>query len=280
MKIYPIHTGYFKLDGGAMFGVVPKALWNKMQPADEYNLCNWAMRCLLVENEGKLILIDNGIGDKQDEKFFKHYYLNGDQNLFKSIRALGFEPKDITDVLLTHLHFDHCGGSVSWNHNRTSFKTNFPNATYWICDAQWDWAVNSHAREKASFLRDNILPIQESGQLKRFKEGTKDLFPNISLDYLYGHTEAMVAVKLHAPQQSFLYLADLIPSNSHLRLPFIMGYDVRPLKTLLEKQRLLKEAYDSNYVCIFEHDPLIEACTLIETEKGIAMFEPVELADF
>ncbi|HVA98630.1 MAG TPA: MBL fold metallo-hydrolase, partial [Bacteroidia bacterium] len=228
MKLHVINTGLFKLDGGAMFGVVPKSLWKKTNPADENNMCTWAMRCLLVEDGNKLILIDNGIGNKQDENFFRHFYLSGNDTLEKSLQKNNFSSDDITDMFLTHLHFDHCGGSIRYNKNKTGLETSFKNATYWSNAEHWEWATKPNPREKASFLKENILPIQESGQLKMVeKEG--ELFSNFSVIYARGHTDAMMIPHIKYKGKTIVYMADLLPSASHIPLPYVMGYDTRPL---------------------------------------------------
>jgi glyoxylase-like metal-dependent hydrolase (beta-lactamase superfamily II) len=283
MTIYPIPTGNFKLDGGAMFGVVPKVIWNKLNPADENNLCNWAMRCMLVEEAGRLILIDNGMGNKQDEKFMSHYYLNGDDSLDKSLAAIGFNTSDITDVILTHLHFDHCGGSIIKEGDK--LVTAFKNATYWSSNRHWEWATKPNEREKASFLKENILPIQESGQLKLVTAHETDVIPfdgmeNISLRFAFGHTDAMMLPQLKKNGQTIVFMADLLPSTGHIPLPYVMAYDMFPLQTLTEKKAFLQEAAANNYILFFEHDPLNECCTLQATEKGIRVKEAGELADF
>lgn len=277
MNLHTIETGFFKLDGGAMFGVVPKSIWNKLNPADENNLCNWAMRCLLVEKGNRLVLIDNGLGDKQDEKFFSHYFLNGNDSLSKSLRKAGFTEDDITDVFLTHLHFDHCGGSVNWNKERTGYEPAFKNATYWSSERHWEWAVHPNAREKASFLKENILPIQESGQLKFIEDGGK-LFDGFDVLYVNGHTEAMMLPIIHYQGTRLAYCADLIPSVGHVPLPYIMAYDMRPLVTLEEKTNFLNEAGKNNYILFFEHDPLVECCSLEMTEKGVRVKEKMPLS--
>ena len=283
MTIYPIPTGNFKLDGGAMFGVVPKVIWNKLNPADENNLCNWAMRCMLVEEAGRLILIDNGMGNKQDEKFMSHYYLNGDDSLDKSLAAVGFNRSDITDVILTHLHFDHCGGSIIKEGDK--LVTAFKNATYWSSNRHWEWATKPNEREKASFLKENILPIQESGQLKLVTANETDVIPfdgmeNISLRFAFGHTDAMMLPQLKKNGQIIVFMADLLPSTGHIPLPYVMAYDMFPLQTLTEKKAFLQEAAANNYILFFEHDPLTECCTLQVTEKGIRVKESGNLADF
>ncbi len=278
MKLHKIDTGFFKLDGGAMFGVVPKVIWQKTNPADENNLCTWAMRCLLIEDEERLILVDTGIGDKQDEKFLKHYYLHGDDTLEKSLANLGFTKDDITDVFLTHLHFDHVGGAVIRENGE--LKLAFKNATYWSNKQHWDWAVNPNAREKASFLKENILPIQESGQLKFIDvvDGVQ-FSKNIKVRFAYGHTDAMMLPQIDYDGKTLVYMADLLPSVGHIPLPYVMAYDMFPIKTLDEKAAFLKEAEDNNYILILEHDPINECCTLKNTEKGIKFDKAFAIAD-
>lgn len=278
MKLHAIETGYFKLDGGAMFGVVPKSIWNKLNPADDNNMCNWSMRCLLVETSGRLILIDNGLGNKQDEKFFSHYYLNGDDSLGKSLRSCGFTENDITDVFLTHLHFDHCGGSVRWNSNRTGYELTFPNATYWSNEKHWKAATQPNAREKASFLKENILPIQESGHLKFLSDG-EELVPGFTSFFVYGHTEAMMLPVIRYKEKTIVYCADLIPSSGHIPVPYVMAYDMQPLITLQEKTKFLSEAAEKDYLLFFEHDPVIECCSLQKTDRGVRMKAPIKIAD-
>jgi len=278
MKLHTINTGFFKLDGGAMFGVVPKTLWSRTNPADENNLCTWAMRCLLVEDGGKLILIDTGIGNKQDEKFFSHYYLHGDATLDKSLAALGFHRDDITDVFLTHLHFDHVGGAVVRDGEKLLLA--FKNATYWSNAQHWDWAVNPNDREKASFLKENILPIQESGQLKFIstEDGVK-FGDNFNVRFVYGHTDAMMLPLISYKEKNILYMADLLPSTGHIPLPYVMAYDMFPLTTLQEKKLFLTEATEKEYILYLEHDPVNECCTLKHTEKGIKLNETFNLND-
>lgn len=279
VKLHTIDTGYFKLDGGAMFGVVPKSIWNKTNPADENNMCNWAARCLLIEDNDKLILVDTGLGNKQDAKFFNHYYLNGDDTLQKSIEKIGFNFSDITDVILTHLHFDHVGGAISRIDN--NLLTTFPNATYWSNQEHWDWAIYPNTREKASFLRENIFPLQDSGQLKFIP--VEDNFPfseNIKIRFVFGHTHAMMLPQLEYKGTTFLYMADLLPSIGHIPLPYVMSYDMFPLKTLDEKKRILEEAEKLSYVLILEHDPIYECCTLQATEKGIRLKETFKLSEY
>ena len=275
MKLYSVNTGYFKLDGGAMFGVVPKSIWNKINPADENNLCSWALRCLLIEDGNRLILVDNGNGDKQDAKFFSHYYLHGDDTLDRSLAKYGFHRDDITDAFLTHLHFDHCGGSISREGDK--LVPAFKNATYWSNKKHWDWAVNPNEREKASFLKENILPIEESGRLKHIEVnemkdgrlGSTTFIENISVRFVNGHTEAMMLPQINYNGKTIVYMADLLPSQGHIPLPYVMAYDMFPLTTLNEKKSFLKEALQRDYILFFEHDPVHECCTLQQTEKGI-----------
>lgn len=275
MKLYTIDTGFFKLDGGAMFGVVPKTMWNKINPSDENNLCDWALRCLLIEDGDRLILVDNGNGDKQDAKFFSHYYLHGDDTLEKSLAKHGFHRDDITDVFLTHLHFDHCGGSIIREGDK--LVPAFKNATYWSNKQHWDWAVHPNEREKASFLKENILPIEESGKLKfidtaefnQNKLGETSFTENISVRFVSGHTEAMMLPQIKYKDKTIVFMADLLPSAGHIPIPYVMAYDMFPLTTLQEKKSFLKEAVENNYILFFEHDPKIECCNLQMTEKGI-----------
>lgn len=268
MKLYTINTGHFKLDGGAMFGVVPKTIWNKLNPADENNMCSWAMRCLLIEDGNRLILIDNGMGNKQDDKFFGYYFLHGNDTLERSLNAHGFTSNDITDMVLTHLHFDHCGGSINYNNDRTKLKPAFKNAKYYSNKKHWDWAVNPNPREKASFLKENILPIQESGQLN-FIDSSTELIPGLSFIEVNGHTEAMMLPLIKYKETTVAFMADLIPSVGHLPIPYVMGYDTRPLETLKEKDAILRQALENNWTLFFEHDPITECINLERTEKGI-----------
>lgn len=278
MKLYSIHTGNFKLDGGAMFGVVPKTIWNKLNPADENNLCSWAMRCLLIEEGGRLILVDTGIGTKQDAKFFGHYHLHGHQSLDGSLAEHGFHRNDITDVFLTHLHFDHCGGSIVREGDK--LLPAFPHATYWSNLAHWEWATQPNDREKASFLQENIQPIQESGQLK-FIEPTDGVAFNdhVTVRFMHGHTEAMMLPQITYKGRTIVFMADLLPSIGHIPLPYIMAYDMFPMSTLKEKKAFLAEALEEKYILFFEHDPVHECCTLTQTEKGIRQHETFKLAD-
>ncbi len=278
MKLYKIPTGNLKLDGGAMFGVVPKVLWQKVYPADENNLGNWAMRCLMVEDNDRLVLIDNGIGDKQDEKFLKHYYLNGDDTLEKSLAKHGYKPEDITDMILTHLHFDHCGGSIKYAENKKDYELAFPKATYWISRQQYEWAIQPNRREQASFLKENILPIEESGHLKLIEE-EGEILPNISVKFFNGHTEGQVIPYINYNGKTVSFMADLLPSTAHVPMPWIMAYDVRPLETLKDKERFYKDALKDDIILFFEHDLYNECCTLQETEKGVRVKETFKLSE-
>lgn len=278
MKLYSINTGYFKLDGGAMFGVVPKSMWQKLNPPDENNMCSWAMRSLLIEDGDRLILVDNGMGDKQDQKFFGHYFLHGDDTLEKSLLEKGFSKDDITDVFLTHLHFDHCGGSIEKKDDR--LITAFKNATYWSNKAHWEWAVNPNDREKASFLKENILPIKGSGQLKFIEVMDGVAFTeNIKVRFMNGHTQAMMLPQIKYKGKTIVYMADLLPSVAHIPIPYVMAYDTKPLQTLDEKKLFLNEAQQEEYVLFFEHDPKIECCNLQLTEKGIRVKDTFSLSE-
>ena len=276
MKIYPLNTGNFKLDGGAMFGVVPKSLWSRTNPADANNMCDWSMRSMLIEDGDRLILIDTGMGDKQSEKFFSHYYMSGDDSLLGNIHKLGFSEDDITDVFLTHLHFDHCGGAVQWNKDRTGFIPVFKNAIYWSTENHWKWATEPNQREKASFLSENILPLQESGQLKfvnRTGDFTKDVFQNFDVLFVDGHTESMMIPHIQYQGKTLVFMADLLPSVGHIPLPYVMGYDTRPLITMTEKETFLNTAVEKDYVLFLEHDSVNQLCTLQQTEKGVRLKE-------
>ena len=270
MNIYSIETGFFKLDGGAMFGVVPKSLWSRTNPADENNLCSWAMRLLLIEDGKQLILVDTGMGDKQSEKFFSHYFLHGDATLDKSLAQHGFHRDDITDVFLTHLHFDHVGGAIVRDGEK--LIPAFKNAYYWSNKQHWEWAVNPNQREKASFLKENILPIQESGQLKFIEDKSSGILnSNISIRFAFGHTDAMMLPQINYKGKTILYIADLLPSVGHIPLPYIMAYDMFPLKTLEERGQYWKEIVDNDYIVFLEHDSVNECCTMQMTEKGIRL---------
>lgn len=268
MNLYSINAGHFKLDGGAMFGVVPKSIWNKINPSDENNMCSWATRCLLVQQGKRLILIDNGMGNKQDDKFFGYYYLHGNDTLERSLNKYGFGFDDITDMVLTHLHFDHCGGSIKYNSDRTKLEPAFKNATYYCNQKHWQWALHPNLREKASFLKENILPIQESGQLK-FIDKSTELIPGFTFREVNGHTEAMMLPVIKYKNTTVAYMADLMPSAGHIPIPYVMGYDMRPLETMTEKVAILNEAAENNWKLFFEHDPTVECVTLEKTEKGV-----------
>ena len=277
MQLYTIDTGFFKLDGGAMFGVVPKTIWNKLNPADENNMCTWAMRCLLIQDGNRLILVDNGIGNKQDDKFLGHYYLHGNDTLEKSLAKYGFNSDDITDVFLTHLHFDHCGGSIK--REGEQLVPAFKNAIFWTNEQHWLNATMPNEREKASFLKDNILPIQQSGQLKFIGDNQNDFSANIQVKLVSGHTEAMMLPQINYKGKTIVYMADLIPSVGHIPIPYVMAYDMSPLTTLLEKKSFLTEAVQNDYILFFEHDPKIECCSLQMTEKGVRAKDTFELKE-
>lgn len=268
MKLHVIDTGFFKLDGGAMFGVVPKSIWQKTNPPDENNLCTWAMRSLLIEDGKQLILIDNGIGNKQDEKFLSHYHLHGDASLISSIRNAGFSETDITDQFLTHLHFDHCGGGVKQVNGKAELT--FPKAKYWSNKDHWEWATKPNNREKASFLKENIQPMQESGHLT-FTEAGQSPFKQFEILYVSGHTDKMMIPKIRYKDKTICYMADLLPSVGHIPLAYVMGYDTRPLITLAEKEQFLNEAADNQYILFFQHDPVNECCTVKRTDKGVRL---------
>jgi len=277
MKLHAIETGFFKLDGGAMFGVVPKSIWNKTNPADSNNMCTWGNRLLLIEEGNRLMLVDTGLGDKQNEKFFSYYYLHGDATLDKSLKNIGFDRNDIADVILTHLHFDHCGGAIIREGEKLSPA--FKNADFWSNADHWAWATAPNPREKASFLKENILPIQESGRLK-FVEDSKDPFgKEISIRYANGHTEAMMLPQIQYKGKTVLYMADLLPSVGHIPIPYVMGYDVRPLVTMEERNSYWNEIVENEYILFFEHDPINECCTLQHTEKGIRVKDIFKLSD-
>mgnify|MGYP001248057835 FL=1 len=278
MQLYTINTGHFKLDGGAMFGVVPKVLWSKTNPANENNLCPWAMRSLLIEDGNRLVLIDNGIGDKQDDKFLRHYYLHGDDNLYESLKKYGFHADDITDVFLTHLHFDHCGGSVKWSKDKSRYEMTFKNANYWSNKQHWDWAINPNNREKASFLKENILPIQDSGHLS-FVDRSKNNFNFFDILFVDGHTDAQMIPHIQYKGYTIVFAADLLPSTGHIPLPYVMGYDTKPLVTLKEKELFLNNAYDKQYIIYFQHDNYNECCTLKKTDRGIRLDNTFKLSD-
>ncbi len=278
MKIYPIETGNFKLDGGAMFGVVPKSIWQRTNPADEKNMISMSMRCMLVEDGDRLILVDTGLGSKQSDKFFGYYYLYGDFSLDASLAQYGFHRDDITDIFLTHLHFDHCGGSIQWNKDRTGYEPAFKNAKFWSNKNHWDWAVNPNPREKASFLKENILPIEESGQLNFVASNPQE---QVGFDVLFmdGHTEKQMLPKINYQGKTVVFMADLLPTTGHIPLPYVMGYDTRPLLTIKEKEQFLNEAADQEYFLFLEHDAYTELCTVQHTEKGVRLKETFKFTD-
>lgn len=283
MQLYVVNTGYFKLDGGAMFGVVPKSLWSRTNPPDENNLCPWAMRSLLIEDGNRLMLIDTGIGNKQNEKFFGHYHLHGNDSLDKSLKSLGFSRDDITDVFLTHLHFDHCGGAIEWNDKKDGYRPAFRNAVFWSNEDHWKWATEPNAREKASFLKENIQPIKESGQLKMVGSNAtyeKEAFPNMDVLFANGHTDAQMIPHIRYKGKTVVFMADLLPSTGHIPLPYVMGYDTRPLLTLDEKAKFMTEAADNGYLLFLEHDSANECCTVQHTEKGVRLKEAGTFSDF
>lgn len=283
MKIYPIEAGNFKLDGGAMFGVVPKTIWNKTNPADNNNLIDIAARCMLIEDGNRLILIDTGMGNKQSEKFFGYYSLWGDFTLDGSLARYGFHRDDVTDVFMTHLHFDHCGGSVNWNATKTGYEVAFKNAKFWTNDNHWEWATKPNAREKASFLTENILPMQDSGHLNFIKrpEGDFGISEELGFGIFYvdGHTEKMMIPHIQYKDKTIVFCADLIPTAGHLPLPYVMGYDTRPLLTMPEKAKFLNAAAENNYYLWLEHDAHNPIITVENTEKGIRLKEVFKLSD-
>ncbi|WKK66293.1 MBL fold metallo-hydrolase [Lutimonas zeaxanthinifaciens] len=283
MQIYPIETGNFKLDGGAMFGVVPKVIWQKTNPADNNNLIDMSLRCMLIEDGNRLILIDNGTGDKQSEKFFGYYFPFGEEDLDSSLKKLGFHRDEITDVFLTHLHFDHCGGSIRWNKDRTGYEPAFKNARYWSNKNHWDWAVKPNPREKASFLKENINPIEESGQLNFVPLAEKELLKSgpLGFDILFadGHTEKQMIPHIDYQGKKLVFMADLLPTVGHIPLPYVMSYDVRPLITMNEKAKFLNKAADEGYYLFLEHDAENEICTLKHTEKGVRLDQTFRFKD-
>ncbi len=278
MKIYPIQTGNFKLDGGAMFGVVPKTIWQKTNPADSNNMIDMGMRSLLIEDGQRLILIDAGMGNKQSDKFFGYYYQFGNFSLDTSLASYGFHRDDITDVFLTHLHFDHCGGSIQWNKDKTSYEPAFKNANFWSNQEHWNWAVSPNPREKASFLKENILPIQESGQLRFI---TENPFQQVGFDVLKmdGHTEKQMLPKISYQGKTIVFMADLLPTIGHIPVPYVMGYDTRPLLTIKEKEAFLTEAADNQYFLFLEHDAYSELCTVQHTSRGVRLKETHKFKD-
>ena len=275
MTLYPIQTGNFKLDGGAMFGVVPKSIWNRTNTADANNMIDMAARCLLIEAGDRLILIDTGMGNKQSEKFFSYYYQWGDSSIDKSLKEQGFHRDDVTDIFMTHLHFDHCGGSIQWNKDHTGYEPAFKNARYWSNKEHWEWATNPNAREKASFLKENILPMEESGQLK-FIERSKEIYQNTSelgfgILFVDGHTDKQMIPHIRYKGRTLVFMADLLPTAGHIPLPYVMGYDTRPLLTLPEKEAFLKKAADEDFYLLLEHDAHNEVVNVQHTEKGVRL---------
>lgn len=275
MNLYPIETGNFKLDGGAMFGVVPKSLWNRTNPADSNNMIDIAARSLLIEDGNRLILIDTGMGDKQSEKFFGYYYRWGNYSIDASLKKIGFHRDDITDVFMTHLHFDHCGGSVQWNEEHTGYEPAFKNAGYWTNKDHWEWATNPNLREKASFLKENLLPMEESGQLKFIDISSGPYIAKSELGFgillVDGHTDKQMLPHITYNGRTLVFMADLLPTAGHIPVPYIMGYDTRPLITLSEKAAFMKRAADTNFYLFMEHDAHNEICTVKHTEKGIRL---------
>ena len=277
MTLYPIETGNFKLDGGAMFGVVPKALWSRTNPADNNNMIDIAARSLLIEDGDRLILIDTGMGDKQSEKFFNYYYQWGDYSIDSSLKKAGFHREDITDVFMTHLHFDHCGGSIQWNKDRTGYEPAFKNATFWTNENHWKWATEPNVREKASFLKENLLPMQESGQLQFVKRNNTSFVERSELGFgilfLDGHTEKQMIPHINYKGKTLVFMADLMPTVGHIPLAYVTGYDTRPLLSMDEKAMFIKKAIKNEYVLFFEHDAHNELCSIKNTEKGARLNE-------
>jgi glyoxylase-like metal-dependent hydrolase (beta-lactamase superfamily II) len=275
MKLYPIETGNFKLDGGAMFGVVPKTIWNKTNPADDNNLIDIAARCLLIEDGNRLILIDTGMGNKQSEKFYGYYSLWGSHSIDKSLAKYGFHREDITDVFMTHLHFDHCGGSIQWNKDRTGYEPAFKNATFWSNENHWQWATEPNVREKASFLKENIIPMQESGQLRFIQRPEEDFLVKSELGFgilfVDGHTEKQMIPHIQYQDKTIVFCADLLATAGHIPVPYVMGYDTRPLLTMPEKTKFMNAAAENNYYLFLEHDAQNEIITVEKTERGVRL---------
>ncbi len=279
MKLFPVHISDFKLDGGAMFGVVPKILWQKKYPCDENNYCSWALRSLVFDNGKQRIMVDNGYGDKQDEKFFSFVHLHGGFGIEGALEKYGYKPEDITDMVISHLHYDHCGGGVKNSSTGTGFEMVFPNATYWVSKQQWEWAKNPNKREATAYLEENILPMQESGQLK-FIEDNIELYPGFNVRLYDGHTAGQIIPFISYQGKTVVYMADLIPSSAHINLAWNMSYDVQPLITLKEKEEFLKEAYENDYILFLEHDAYNECCTIEKTKKGYRVKETFTLEEY
>lgn len=283
MKLYPIEAGNFKLDGGAMFGVVPKTIWNRTNPADENNLIDIAARCLLIEDGNRLTLIDTGMGNKQSDKFFSYYSLWGDHSLDKSLSKFGFHRDDVTDVFMTHLHFDHCGGSVNWNADKTGYEVAFKNAKFWTNENHWEWATKPNAREKASFLHENLIPMQESGQLHFIQRPDSDFGFSDELGfgifYADGHTEKQMLPHINYQGKTIVFCGDLLATAGHIPIPYVMGYDTRPLLTLGEKTKFMTAAADNNYYLMLEHDAHNQIITVENTEKGVRLKEVFKCED-
>lgn len=277
MKLYTIDTGYFKLDGGAMFGIVPKSMWQKLNPPDENNMCTWALRCLLIKDKNRLLLIDAGIGDYLNETYRQRFYPHGEDTLETSLAKYGFKPEQITDVLLTHLHFDHCCGVLKRDENQQT-QLRFPNATIWTSYQQWEWAMHPNAKEKASFLEEILMPIKNLGKLK-FVENEEFQMENVELEFVNGHTESMIICHIYKGKHTITYCADLLPSHHHIRLPFVMAYDIKPLDSLKEKHFLLERAYENDHILFFEHDKDVEACTVKKSAKGIEFDKVIQISD-
>ena len=275
MKLYPIESGNFKLDGGAMFGVVPKTIWNKTNPADDNNLIDIAARCLLIEDGNRLILIDTGMGNKQSEKFYGYYSLWGNHSIDKSLAKYGFHRDDITDVFMTHLHFDHCGGSIQWNKDKTGYEPAFKNATFWSNENHWQWATEPNVREKASFLKENIIPMQESGQLRFIQRPESDFLSKSDLGFgilfVDGHTEKQMIPHIQYQDKTIVFCADLLATAGHIPIPYVMGYDTRPLLTMPEKTKFMNIAAENNFYLFLEHDAHNEIITVEKTEKGVRL---------
>jgi glyoxylase-like metal-dependent hydrolase (beta-lactamase superfamily II) len=279
MKLFPVDITNFKIDGGAMFGVVPKILWEKHYPADENNLCNWALRSLLIDNGERVVLIDNGFGEKQSEKFMSRFHLNNYTGLEKSLEKIGYSTDDITDMVITHLHYDHCGGGVKYNSDRTGYELTFKNAKYWVSMDQWEAAMNPNQREKDSFLKENLLPMQESGQL-HFIDNSGEIFPGLEVRLYNGHTSGQAIPFIRLNGSTLVFVADLLPSVAHIPLPYIMSYDIMPMETLKEKEAFLKEAAENNYILFLQHDLYHECCTIQEGVKGYRVKDTFTLNEY